>query len=251
MIILGLTGPIGHGKTSFAEYLTSLEPNALHFETSNVVSEIANAMHRAITDIPDPYNVGSLNNWLRCLPTILSEVVDFKCYFSDIELHQEIMQKQPLEYQKLILHVENLQRNPNLITKDITVKNKEDYRPLLQFLGGYLVQKLDAGIWWNEVMRRIANAEAAGAKLCAAGSLRYPNDAAIFRASGGVIVQIIRPGHLQSDLLDPTERERTKITADCTILNNGTLADLKKFSARFLKDLKAKKLEQVYHAASL
>lgn len=251
MIILGLTGPIGHGKSSFAEYLTTLEPQAFHFETGSVVSEVANAMHRAITDIPDPYNVGSLNNWLRCLPSILSEIVDYKCSFKDIELHQDLMEKQPLEYQKLILHVENLERDPTLIKKEITIENKEDYRPLLQFLGGYLVQRLDAGIWWNEVMRRIAKAEVAGARLCVAGALRYPSDAAIFRASGGVIVELIRPGHLQSDTLDPTERDRTKINADCTILNNGTLADLKKFCSHFLEDLKVKKLERIYHTASL
>lgn len=251
MIIIGLTGPIGHGKSSFAGYLTDLVPSALHFETGMIVAEVASAMQKALNDIPDAYNVSSLNNWLHCLPSILNEVVHVECTFKDIELQQAVIEQHPVEYQKLIIHVENLARNPSLLTQNITVDNKESYRPLMQWLGGYLVQKIDAGIWWNELMRRVHDAGAAGAELCVAGALRFPNDAAIVRASGGVVVEILRPGHLQSDTLDPTERERLNIKADCTILNNGTLADLRVFSERFLDDLKQKKLDRTYKTATL
>lgn len=251
MIILGLTGPIGHGKSSFANYLVDLEPSALHFESGLIVAEVANAMQKALNDIPDAYNVGSLNSWLHCLPSILAEKVHIECTFKDIELNQSVIEQHPIEYQKLILHVENLSRNPNLLKQDINISNKENYRPLLQWLGGYLVQKIDPGIWYNEIVRRIHAASTAGASLCVVGGIRFPNDVAIMRAAGAVIVELSRPGHLQSDTLDPTERERQNIKADCTILNNGSLADLRKFAGIFLADLKSKKLERTYHTATL
>lgn len=251
MVIIGLTGPIGHGKSSFADYLAHLEPTSLHFESFQVIAEVAIAMHSALSDVPDAYNVASLNNWLHCLPSILADVVHVECSFKDIELQQAIIEQHPIEYQKLILHVENLARTPDLLKQPINSENKENYRPILQWLGGYLVQKIDVGLWYNEVIRRINAASTAGAQLCIVGGLRFPNDAAILRANGAIIVELSRPGHLQSDTLDPTERERLNIKADCTILNNGSLADLEKFAQHFLDDLKAKKLDKTYHTATL
>jgi len=251
MVIIGITGPIGHGKSSFADDMARKEPTSLHFESFQIVAEVADAMHKALNDVPDAYNVASLNNWLHCLPPILADVVHVECTFKDIELQQPIIEQHPIEYQKLILHVENLARTPALMKQKITSENKENYRPLLQWLGGYLVQKIDSGIWYNEIVRRIRAASTAGAQLCVVGGLRFPSDAAILRVAGAIIIELSRPGHLQSDTLDPTERERQNINADCTILNNGSLADLEKFGERFLNDLKAKKLDKVYHTATL
>jgi hypothetical protein len=251
MIILGLSGPIGHGKRSFAKYLTTIEPTSLRFESGLIVAEVANALQKTLTDVPDAYNVNALNNWLHALPLILADVVHVECTFKDIELRQEVIEQHPIEYQKLILHVENLTRSPSLMTDDITVENKEKYRPLLQWLGGYLVQRVDPGIWYNEIVRRLQEASTAGAKLCVVGGMRFPNDVAILRASGATIIEIHRPGHLQSDTLDPTERERQNIKADTTILNNGSLADLEQFTGRFIKDLNAGSLEKSYNTTKL
>lgn len=250
MVILGLTGPIGHGKSTFADVLLKLEPSSLHFESFQVVAEVANAMHKALTQIPDPYNVNSLNEWLHFLPGILNDVTHVECPFKTIELQQEIIEQHPIEYQKFIMHVENLKRQPNMLHQAITAENKEMYRPFLQWLGGYLVQKVDAGIWYNELVRRIHAAGTAGAKLCVVGGLRFPSDAAILRANGAIIVLVSRPGHLQSDSLDPTERERQNIKPDCTVINNGTLADLQLFASKFLNDLANQKIDQTYHVVT-
>src|SRR5690606_15759799 len=109
-----MTGPIGHGKTTFADALAALEPSTVHFESSLIIAEVANAFQKALTDVPDPYNVERLNNWLRALPEILKEIVHVNCTFDQLKLDQESMEEHPVEYQKLILHVENLQRNPDL-----------------------------------------------------------------------------------------------------------------------------------------
>ncbi len=247
MIILGMTGPIGHGKTTFADALSTLEPNTVHFESSLVIAEVANSLQAALTDIPDPYNVERLNNWLRALPAILLESAHVHCTFEQIKLHQYSMEEHPIEYQKLILHVENLQRKPELMNQQITKENKESFRPFLQWLGGYLVQRIDSGIWYNEIVRRIRQAAGAGANLCIVGGLRYPTDAAVLRGAGAIVIKVYRPGHLQSDLLDPTERERQNIQVDCTIKSNGTVADVKVFAKQFYEDLNNNKLQTTYN----
>lgn len=250
MLILGMTGPIGHGKTTFADALTELEPSTVHFESSLIIAEVANALQQALTDIPDPYNVDRLNNWLRVLPQILADIVHVHATFDQIKLDQKSMEEHPVEYQKLILHAENLQRNPALIKQLITKENKENYRPLLQWLGGYLVQHIDSGIWYNEMVRRIRQAAEAGCKLCIVGGLRYPTDAAILRGAGAMIIKVYRPGHLQSDMLDPTERERQNIQVDCTIMSNGSVADVKVFTKKFYEDVKNNTLADKYQTAS-
>ncbi len=249
MLIVGITGPIGHGKSAFADALAELVPSTVHFEAGLVVSEVAQALQDALHDIPDPYNVEALNSWLHTLPAILLNTVHVRCAFKDIELHQKEMERHPIEYQKLILHVENLKRNPKMLDMKITPENKENFRPLLQWLGGYLVQKLDAGIWYNEILRRVNDVGAAGGELCIIGGLRYPTDAAILRSAGATIINIYRPGHLQSDTLDPTERERDNIQADCTIMSNGTLEDLKECAKQVLADLRVNELNKTYRTA--
>lgn len=250
MIILGMTGPIGHGKTTFAAALAKLEPETVHFESSLIIAEVGNALQAALTDVPDPYNVERLNNWLRVLPIILQDITHVQATFDQVKLDQQAMEEHPIEFQKLILHVENLQRNPELIKQPITLETKENFRPFLQWLGGFLVQRVDSGIWYNEIVRRIKQANTAGAKLCIVGGLRYPTDAAILRAASGLIIKVYRPGHLQSDLMDPTERERHNIQVDCTVMSNGSVADIKKFAPLFYADLQANKLQAEYHTAT-
>jgi len=250
MILVGMTGPISHGKTTFAEALTELEPNNIHVEASQVIARVANALHAALTTIPDPYDVDQLNVWLRSLPSILLETVHVRCSFEQVKLDKTAVEQHPVEYQKLIMHVENLQNHPELAKQVITPDNKEVYRPFLQWLGGYLVQKVDSQIWFKEIIRMVYDATTAGVKLCIVGGLRYPSDAAAIKQAGGIIIKVYRPGHLQNDVMDPTERERDNIPVDCTVTSDGSVEDVKRCAAQVLSDIKNNQLATLYQTSS-
>jgi hypothetical protein len=249
MLIIGMTGPISHGKSTFASALAEIEPKTIHLEFSSVVDRIADAMHMALDKIPDPYDVNQLNNWLKSLPAILLEAVHTKTTFDQLRLDEASIKEHPVEYQKLILHVENLRKHPKLSRQSITVDNKETYRPFLQWLGAYLVQKVDSGIWQKEIVRLIYDASTTGTKICIVGGLRFPSDATAIRSAGGIIVKVYRPGHLQADMLDPTERERDNIPVDCTIMSNGTVEDLRLCSRHVLNDIQANSLRTLYQTS--
>ncbi len=249
MILLGMTGPISHGKTTFANALMELEPHTIHLESSLVIARVANAMHASLRELPDPYDVESLNSWLHALPGILSETVHAECTFEQIRLDPASIEQHPIEYQKLIMHVENLHRNPELAQQGITLENKETYRPFLQWLGGYLIKKVDPGIWFREVTRMVYDSATTGCKLCIVGGLRFPSDAAAIRHAGGIIIKVYRPGHLQNDMLDPTERERDNINVDCTVMSNGTVDDVKRCAKQILEDIKNNRLQVLYQTS--
>lgn len=249
MIIIGMTGPISHGKTTFAKALMELEPHTIHLESSLVVARVANAMHAALKKTPDPYDVDSLNSWLHALPSILEETVHAECTFEQIKIDETAVEQHPVEYQKLIMHVENINRHPELAKQAITIDNKENYRPFLQWLGGYLVRKVDSGIWFSEIVRMTRDAATTGCELCIVGGLRFPNDAAMMRQAGGIIIKVYRPRHLQYDMLDPTERERDNINVDSTVMSNGTVADVKWCARQILDDIKHNRLQVLYQTS--
>ena len=248
MIIIGMTGPIGHGKSTFAKAIEKIEPSAKRIESSMVVAEIANALHKLTSVIPEKDDVEAINKWLEPLPAILDEKLQLKTSFDRIKLDINDIQSHPVEYEKLMLHLENLARNQNLIKEDINLDNKESYRPILQWLGGYLVKKVDPGIWYKEIIRRVDELRKADCQVVVIGGLRYPNDAQYVRSAGGKIIKVYRPSHLQYDTLDPTERERNNIQPDTTIVSNGNIDDLNKLTGLVLNDIKIANLQNKYYA---
>jgi hypothetical protein len=246
MIVIGLTGPIGHGKTTFATALEHIEPHVRHFESSEVIAEVADAWHQTLDVAIDPASPESLNHALQSLPEVVQHVAGIACTFEQIRLDPDQLASHPVEYEKLLLHAAALQANPQLAARTVTEENKESYRPILQWLGGYLVARVDKGIWYKEIARRIERSRSEGCGLAIVGGLRYPNDAAILRQCNAKILKIYRPDYGQEDALDPTERDRNAITVDATIVNDGTLEQLVPCAKQVLKDIRDNSLRGSY-----
>ena len=166
MIIIGMTGPISHGKTTFADAIEKIEPSTIHLESSLVIAEVINELHASTDKIPSPYNIDSINEWLKPLPSILLDVLGVKSNVEQISIDQSDADKHPIEYDKLMLHIEGLQRDPSLINETINANNKESYRAILQWVGGYLIKKVSSDIWYDEIITRARKAEQAGCSIC-------------------------------------------------------------------------------------
>ena len=246
MILVGITGAIGHGKSTLADMLIQADPVAVHLESFYIIAEVVDGLHDATVTVPTP-DVAALNQWLKPLPDILQRVTGQKYSFKQIKLDPEHITDHPVLYEKLFAHIKLLQKRPELIKHHINQENKTTYRPMLQWVGGYLPKKLDPGIWYGELVRRADAAGQQGAKLCVIGGVRYPIDADVIRDAGGKVIKIYRPGMKQAHLSDPTERERDNIQVDSTMINDGSLRDLSKNAEKLLADLRANRLKPRYN----
>ena len=249
--LLGITGAIGSGKTTFATLLTKVESSHAIYETSQLVAEIADAFNQALkaelSFETAQNNIDVVNQVLIWLPEAISEHLRYDLVWNQLAITKHQTLAQPALYDRLFVYLTRVRTTPKLLRRTITTKNKSDYRDLLQWLGGYLVAKISKTIWYDEIVRRI-DEHSAGEKLVIVTGLRYPSDADTIANHGGRIVAITRPGH-EHKSNDVTEIERSNITPDITIVNNGTLEDLRLVAARLWADLGAQKITQHYHAA--
>lgn len=251
MITFGITGAIGHGKSTLAEAFGKVEPNSKHLESFTVIADVIDAWHAETTKIPNPHDLAEVNNWLTLLPPILSQYVHEDIDASRLAFTMNDIMANPGIYEKLFVHIQNIQKNPGLMSSRVTDLNKEYYRPMLQWLGGYLVTKVDPSIWYNEVMRMVQQSQTDGVALCTIGGVRYPKDAEIVRNGGGQIILIHRPMIGEQDMSDPTERERSHIKPDITIQNDGGLTELVAVAQRIYADVKIGRVRSQYEAMNL
>lgn len=244
MIIVGLTGSIGSGKTTFADFLATQFKQAGHWESWQLVAEVANAL-RACGEHPVPDNKLAINEWLRPLPSIIERICHKRVSFDEIKLSEDARPSSP-EYSKLFQYLELMSARPDLRTGVIAESRKEELRSILQWLGGYLAATCGGDIWYAELIRRIK--ADSRLELATIGGVRFLADAACMKQAGGVIVGIVRPGWEARDKADPTERERSRIAVDTTVYNDGNLEQLARCASLLAADLSSRQLVAEYHS---
>jgi hypothetical protein len=246
MIIVGLTGGIGHGKTTFAVDLARQAKSHAHYESSSIIIEVANDL-RASLDSPRVSDTSGINKWLRALPDILDRRVNCRPSFEQICLSDGELNVKPEYYEKLFEYLRLMERKPHLQKQIIGQDNKQTYRSLLQWLGGYLAKKVSGDIWFKEILHRIELSSPI--ELVTIGGVRFPDDAEVIKRHDGKIILIVRQSVVYVDVKDLTERERADISIDITVNNDGDLQALSKTAHNLYVDLLAGKAKHEYVAS--
>lgn len=247
-MLLGITGAIGSGKSTFASFLAEAEPSHAIYETWHVVGEIATAFNQAIkAELEFETSKNDLelaNQALIWLPEAISDQLHFDLVWNQLAITKRDNLENPALYEKLWHYLQMARKNPKLLSTVITAENKETYRPILQWIGGYLVAKASKTIWYSEILRRIDLREK-DTNLVIINGVRYPSDAEIVRKHGGKIIQVTRNSN-ERDNTDPTEVMRSEISPDIKIVNNGSLDQLKQVGIELINDLAAGKPNELY-----
>lgn len=242
-ILLGITGAIGGGKTTFAKFLANVEPSHAIYETWHVVAEVADAFNQALKAELEFETARSdldlANQALIWLPESISERLNFDLVWNKLAITKHDNLANSALYEKLWVYLKTARQNPKLLEVQITNDNKETYRPILQWIGGYLVAKASKTIWYSEIFRRIQQHDS-DKNLVIINGVRYPSDAEIVRKHGGKIIEITRESNVR-DSSDPTEASRGEIQADIIVKNNGKLDDLSEQATLLVNKLKVDK----------
>lgn len=247
MHIIGLTGPIGSGKTTFAEFLNEQVQPSAHWESWQIIAEVAEILRaQSFTPAPDDYE--AINKWLLILPEATQQVTGERADYDALRLNEEQVVRQPENYTKLFEYLGLVQAHPELAHTPIALETKETFRNILQWIGGPVAASVNQAMWYQEIVRRIQGRPEL--QLATVGGVRYPADAATLRDAGGLVFAIKRPSSQERDTQDPTERDRNAIEADTIIVNNGSLEELHRAAKRVLEDLQTGTLQPQYRAKS-
>lgn len=253
-LILCTTGPMDSGKSTLCDMLRELESNSLGFESGQLITELANELntylssdHSTISEGDNFYEAfnAALSAIEKNHPELLGEDVDINFTAKDLLEH-------PKQFQNLEQYLETIRMQPTLINTRITIENRDIfYRPLLKWLGGYMVYKVRPSVWFDEIGRRIIHFKPTPA-LVTVSSLRFPADEEAMRSFceknkfDCLIVEVQRPG--MSEGTDVTEMNRSEIRADTLIINNGIVEDLRDVAKDLLHDISKKKLKPEYRS---
>lgn len=248
--ILGITGNIGSGKSTLSNMLLPLEPKHALYETGQIIAELANEFNQFMADEltlgQNTKDEDIINQVLTPFTDTINEFLHKNVTWNQLALTKQRVAEHPQNYVKIFEYLKTVKNDPLLLQQLITAENKDDYRALLQWIGGYLIATVHQTIWTDEVFRRISKYDA-DKKMIVINALRYPADANVVRRRGGRIIEISRPS-LQADTNDITEEQRNHIKPDIKVLNNGTLAQLQQAVEKMWFDISISQAKKEYKA---
>jgi energy-coupling factor transporter ATP-binding protein EcfA2 len=249
--LIGITGPIGSGKSTFARCLATMEPDHAQYETWHVVAEIATAFNEALKAElayeTTNNDIDLANQVLIWLPDAISEYLHHDVVWNQLAFTKHDTLTKPELYEKLFAYLRAVEKKPSLLDTKLSDETKEEFRVLLQWLGNYLVVKISKTIWYDELMRRIQLRDPTTSLVIVSG-VRYPSDAEVLRAKGGRVIAVERPGHDASSN-DSTEAQRNEIEPDARIVNNGTPEQLQQTAEALWNDIAGGTLQKRYAAS--
>lgn len=231
MKYIAVSGAMYSGKSTVTQRLVHTLPDAVSFETGEVISKVADLMNKDLEEISrDLRNPYELLDWINYLPVALEEVTT-----KEID-PQTVRLRQGSDVTRLREYTSRLVENPKIADFHITPENKETYRPFLQWIGAFVAKQVDAGFWFEELIRRSELAAEDGKRYSVLNAVRFPGEEPVLRQVGAHIVKIIRPSLIQSDKYEATEREASQVHEDTVIYNNGTLRELEAVAETFAID---------------
>lgn len=252
MFIIGITGAIGHGKTSLSDAFLRQIPAARSSESSELIARVADELNKQyVISRPTADNNSAINAWLSNVPTILRNVAHYNGVVTPIHIAPTHNIKTDPDFQKLAEYLEQVQQNHSLVTQTITVGNKETYRALLQWIGGYTTKHVNPTLWYDELLREAGRAETEGCSLFLIGGVRFPSDAQAIHGAGGQIIAIERPDIHERDSADSTEAFRSMIPIDSTVINDAKLGALDHVVVNLWKDLQEDDLKSRYQSSRI
>ncbi|MDB5184483.1 MAG: hypothetical protein JWN38_291 [Candidatus Saccharibacteria bacterium] len=242
MKIIAIGGQIGSGKTTLAEMLCDINASqTLHLETSAVVVELAEHFNALLTGFdfqaPRAQLVSNTNDALIAFMAYLQPMTFQELDLRDVQLDQAEMIAEPEWYAKLFAYYDRVAENPALINTPISSRNKDDYRPLLQWIGGFFLHRIDPLLWYKELMRRI-HEFGDDITLVALTAVRTPAEADYIKSQGGVVC-IIERDLPDADRSDVTERHVSEIVPDIRVINNRGLPELQALAQNLYGDILA------------
>jgi hypothetical protein len=246
--IIGITGAIHSGKTAFKDILSELEPSHASYESYEIIAEVAEDFNHALNKelsfetTHDPVEL--VNQALIWFVEAINENLHQDTSWNQLAITQHQLAAHPELFQKMFMYVDMAKKQPALLETRITASNKETYRPVLQWIGGYLVARISDTIWYDEIFRRI-DLHDSDKNLVLVSGLRYPSDAMVVHAHGGNVIAIERPIEL-IDADDVTESSRSGIKADIVVVNNGTIEQLEIIASELWHDLSVSKIKKRY-----
>jgi len=249
MHIVGITGSIGSGKTTFARFLADNAEKSRHFESWLVIAEVANAWRAQTKKHPQSDDLQAINDWLRLLAPIGAKICRVPVKYEQLAVSEAVLRDDPPRYAKLLEYLELVHQRPGLQQGEITEESKEMFRSLLQWLGGYFEKHVQSGVWYDEIIRRVQSTK--NIELATVGGVRFPADARRISQAGGVVIQIDRPSIVTKDASEVTERDRSLIVPDATIINDAGLPELRSVAALVWRNITQDQLLTEYSAAAV
>lgn len=248
MHVIGISGAIGHGKSTFSQFLADTINNSRIFEASGDIVLVANNWLRFMPESFKTNPPGSelLNDWIDSLAEIVAKEGLGKPKAKKLYVTEYQLETRDDSILKLLEYLENIRAGTISPNDIIGAHNKEVHRSILQWIGGYLVKNYHEGIWFDSIDRKLNSAKEDGAGLAIVSGLRFPYDKKIIEKHQGTIIRIERPHVMVTDSQEVTEKEGTDLKASSIIINDANLDELRDTAKTFFDDLSGGRILEKY-----